>query len=84
MFKNLNACPDKNSIDQVMAEALSALLYIRFYSVKQGLGKDVYSALADKLVKRTGIIEAGYGTGMAYYFKNNILKPAILKGDESK
>src|ERR1035437_2866342 len=84
MIKNMGLCPDKNIANQTAAEALSALLYLRLCSVKQGLGAEVYSALSGMLVKKTGIIEAGYGAGTAFYFKNNILKSAISKGDELK
>ena len=83
-IKNIQACADKNGPDAVMADTFTALLYSRLNSIKQGLGPDVYSALKDKLHKKTDSIGAGYGAGTAHYFRNNILAPAISKGDGLK
>lgn len=84
LMKNMETCPDKNTRDADLAQALRELLYLRLFSVKQGLGKDVYCALTEKIAKKAGIIEAGYSAGTSYYFRNNILIPAITKGDEIK
>lgn len=83
-IKNVQACADKNGPDAVMAEAFTALLYSRLNSIKQGLGPDVYSVLKEKLHKKTEAIGAGYGAGTTHYFRNNILAPAISKGDVLK
>ena len=84
MMKNIGLCADKNASDQAIAAALSALLYLRLNSVKQGLGQEMYRSLREKLCEKSLAIEAGYGAATAHFFKNNIFDPAIIKGDGIK
>lgn len=84
LVKNLEACGDRISADQALALALSSLLRLRLNSIKQGLGQDAHSAAVDALVRKAGMIKAGYSAGTAWFFTNSILNPCVTNGDEIK
>ncbi len=85
MAKNIEACAmAHDEAARTVEEALTGLLFLRFKSVKAGLGRDKYADLSKKLSDKMKIIEGGYGAAAVSALKNRIFTTAVKRGGEEQ
>jgi len=83
LVRNIRGLGPNVRLKTEMEEGLTGLLFNRLKAIKLGLGNEKYETVKTKILKRINIIEAGYRKEIMDAIKNNIIAPAIKKGDEA-